>query len=101
MKAGGAAISGKIQRRLTVNRLARYLVEHIYIDFEGGIDIDDVRKMLREEDTREARALLSKLIEDKGIDDMMITVAECLKDYIRSGINEDVVQKQLQSYSES
>lgn len=84
-----------------MNRLARYLVEHIYIDFEGGITIDQVRQLLREEDTRESRALLSKLIDDKGIDDMMITVAECLKDYIRTGINEDVVGKQLISYSES
>lgn len=84
-----------------MNRLARYLVEHIYIDFEGGITIDQVRQLLREEDTRESRALLSKLIDDKGIDDMMITVAECLKDYLRSGINEDVVGKQLISYSES
>ena len=84
-----------------MNRLARYLVEHIYIDFEGGITIDQVRQLLREEDTRESRALLSKLIDDKGIDDMMITVAECLKDYLRSGINEDVVNKQLISYSES
>lgn len=84
-----------------MNRLARYLVEHIYIDFEGGITIDQVRQLLREEDSRESRALLSKLIDDKGIDDMMITVAECLKDYLRSGINEDVVAKQLTSYSES
>lgn len=84
-----------------MNRLARYLVEHIYIDFEGGITIDQVRQLLREEDTRESRALLSKLIDDKGIDDMMITVAECLKDYLRSGINEDVVGQQLISYSES
>jgi len=84
-----------------VNRLARYLFEHIYIDFEGGIDIEEVRRMLREEDTRESRLLLSKLIEDNGIDDMMITVAECLKDYLRTGINEDVVRKQLASYSES
>ncbi len=84
-----------------MNRLARYLIEHIYLDFDGGITIDQVRQFLREEDTRESRALLSKLIEDKGVDDMMITVAECLKDHLRTGINEDVLREQLSTYSES
>jgi hypothetical protein len=84
-----------------VNELARYLVDNAYIDFQGGITIDQVRQFLRDEDSREARALLSKLIEDKGVDELMVTIADCLKDHIRSGINEDVVRAQLVTYSES
>jgi hypothetical protein len=84
-----------------VNELARYLVDNAYIDFQGGITIDQVRQFLRDEDSREARALLSKLIEDKGVDELMLTIADCLKDHIRSGINEDVVRAQLVTYSES
>ena len=75
-----------------MNKLARYLIEHIYLDFDGGITIDQVREFLRDEDSRESRALLAKLIEDKGVDDMMITVAEVLKDYLRTGINEEVLR---------
>ncbi len=84
-----------------MNELARYLVENAYIDFQGGISIEEVRKYLRDEDSREARALLSKLIEDDGVQDLMITIADCLKEHIRSGINEDVVKAQLLTYSDS
>ncbi|MCA9531876.1 MAG: hypothetical protein KC543_17250 [Myxococcales bacterium] len=84
-----------------MNELARYLVENAYIDFEGGITIEEVRRFLREEDSRESRALLSKLIEDKGLEDFMITIADCLKDHLRTGINEDVIKAQLRTYSEA
>jgi hypothetical protein len=76
-------------------------MENAYIDFQGGITIEEVRKFLRDEDSRESRALLSRLIEDKGMDDLMVTIADCLKEYIRTGINEDIVRAQLTSYSES
>jgi len=84
-----------------VRELARYLVEHLYVDFQGGVTIDQVRQHLREDDSREARMLLSKLIEDKGVDDLLVTIADCLKDHTRTGITEDVVKEQLTFYSES
>ena len=84
-----------------VNELARYLMENAYIDFQGGITIEEVRKFLRDEDSRESRALLSRLIEDDGMDDLMVTIADCLKEYIRTGINEEIVKAQLVTYSES
>ena len=84
-----------------MNELARYLLDNLYLDFQGAITIEQVRQYLREDDSREARALLSKLIEDNGVDDLMVTVADCLKDHIRSGISEDTVRDQLITYSES
>ena len=84
-----------------MNELARYLMENAYIDFQGGISIEEVRKFLRDEDSRESRALLSRLIEDNGMDDLMVTIADCLKEYIRTGITEDIVRAQLTSYSDS
>ena len=84
-----------------MNGLARYLMENAYIDFQGGITIEEVRKFLRDEDSRESRALLSRLIEDNGMDDLMVTIADCLKEYIRTGITEDIVRAQLTSYSDS
>jgi hypothetical protein len=84
-----------------VRELARYLLEHAIIDFQGDITIEQVRQHLREDDSREARMLMSRLIEDKGVDDLLIVVADCLKEYIRSGINEDIIREQLSTYSES
>ena len=85
-----------------MRELVRFLLAHAVIDFQGDdITIDNVRKYLREDDSREARALLSKLIEDKGVDEMLVTVADCLNDYIRVGITEDTLREQLGVYSES
>ncbi|MEM9192973.1 MAG: hypothetical protein AAGF12_27610 [Myxococcota bacterium] len=84
-----------------MRELAKFLVEHAIIDFEGNITIEQVRQFLREDDSREARVLLSKLIEDKGVDDLLIVVADCLKEYIKTGINDEIVREQLATYSES
>jgi len=84
-----------------VRELVRYLLEHAVIDFEGDITMDQVREFLREDDSREARSLLSKLIEDKGVEELLITIADCLKDHIKVGITEDTLREQLTTYSES
>ena len=81
--------------------LIRYLLENMYLDFQGEISLDTVRQFLRGDDSREAKQLLQKLIEDKGVDELLITLADCLKDHIRSGVNEQVVREQLALYSDS
>lgn len=84
-----------------MKELIRYLLENMYLDFQGEIALDQVRQFLRGDDSREARALLQKLIEDKGVDDLLLTLADCLKDHIRTGVNEEVVREQLSLYAES
>ncbi len=84
-----------------MKELIRYLIENLYVDFQGDITLETVRAFLREDDGREARQLLSKLMEEKGVDDMLITLADCLKDHIQSGITEKVVRDQISTYTES
>ncbi|HEY6556293.1 MAG TPA: hypothetical protein VI072_03430 [Polyangiaceae bacterium] len=84
-----------------MKELVRYLLENMYLDFQGDISVERVREFLREDDSREARQLLSKIIEEKGVDDLLITLADCLKDHIRSGVSEDTIREQLQLYSDS
>lgn len=84
-----------------MKELARYLLSNIQLDFSGHITIEQVREYLREDDSREARVLLSKLIEDKGVDDFLVVLADCLKDYIAVGITDEVIRDQLNSYAES
>jgi hypothetical protein len=88
-------------RRPLVKELIRYLLENMYLDFQGEISLDTVRQFLRGDDSREARALLQKLIEDKGVDDLLLTLADCLKDHLRTGVSEEVVREQLSLYAES
>jgi hypothetical protein len=84
-----------------VKDLVRYLLENMYLDFQGEISLDTVRQFLRGDESREAKALLSKLIADKGVDDLLLTLADVLKDHLRTGVNENVVREQLSLYSES
>lgn len=85
-----------------MKELIKYLLDNIYLDFQGEITLETVRGFLREDDGREARALLQKLMENQGsVDDMLITLADCLKEHIQTGINEKVISEQLSMYTES
>ena len=84
-----------------MKELIRYLLENMYIDFQGEISLETVRSYLREDDSPEARALLAKIIEENGVDDLLITLADYLKDNLQSGITEPVVRDQLRTYSDS
>lgn len=84
-----------------MNRLIAYLLDHIIIDFQGDLTLESVREYLKDDTSPEGRALLSKLVEDRGVSDMMITLADCLQDYLRTGITEEVVREQIRTYSES
>jgi len=84
-----------------VKQLIAYLLDNMILDFQGDLTLDMVRNFLREDDSREARALLGKLVEDRGVSDMMITLADCLQDYLRPGISEEVVREQIRTYAES
>jgi hypothetical protein len=84
-----------------VKQLIAYLLDNLILDFQGDLTLEMVREFLRDDDSREGRALLAKLVEDRGVSDMMITLADCLQDSIRGGIGEDTVREQIRSYAES
>lgn len=84
-----------------MKQLIAYLLEHAMLDFSGDLTLDMVRDFLRDDDSREGRALLAKLVEDRGVDDMVVTLADCLQESLRTGLSEESVREQLRLYSES
>lgn len=84
-----------------MKQLISYLLDHMILDFQGDLTLDTVREQLRDDDSREGRALLAKLVEDRGVSDMMITLADCLQDHLRTGINEETLREQIRTYAES
>lgn len=93
--------SSSLARRPSVKELVQYLLQNLYLDFQGEISLDTVRGFLKEDDGREARALLRKLVAENGVDDMLITLADCLREHLATGVNEKVVRDQLSTYSDS
>jgi hypothetical protein len=84
-----------------VKRLIAYLRENMILDFQGDLTLEMLRDFLRDDDSREARALLSKIVEDRGVSDMMIVLADCLLEVVQKAVSDDSIREQLQTYAES
>jgi predicted GTPase len=76
-------------------------MDNMIIDFEGEVTTETVRGFLRKDEGPVARALLQKIIEDKGIDDLVIALADVLKANIANGIDSGLIREHLVTYSES
>ena len=84
-----------------MKQLIAYLLDHAILDFSGDLTIDMVRDFLRDDDDPDSRKLLAKVVADRGVEDMIVTLADCLQDYLRTGLSDDVVREQIRLYSES
>jgi len=84
-----------------VNQLIAYLLDHAILDFSGDLTLEMIRDFLRNDDSPGARALLAKLVQERGVDDMVVTLADCLQEYLRTGLSDDVVRDQIKAYAES
>ena len=84
-----------------MKQLIAYLLDHAMLDFSGELTIDMVKEFLRDEESPEARSLLNKIMQDGGVEEMQITLADCLQDCLRTGLTEGVVGEQLQLFAES
>ncbi len=84
-----------------VQRLIAYLRENVILDFQGDLSIEKVKELLGNDDARDTRALLTKLTRDKGVDQMLLVVADCLLDHVQRSLGDDVIREQLRTYIES
>ena len=86
---------------LRVNGLIDYLRQHIMIDFQGDLTVAKVRELLAGDDSRDAKTLMTKLVAEKKVEDMMLVLADCLLEPVQRALTDDVMREQLRMYSES
>ncbi len=84
-----------------MNQLIRYLRENLLLDFQGDLTVDMVREFLKEDDSRDSKTLLAKLVAERGVNEMMLVLADCLLEHVQKAIPDDVIRDQLRAYSES
>lgn len=84
-----------------VNRLIEYLRQNLIIDFSGDLTVAKVRELLAGDDSRDAKALLAKVVADKSVEDMMLVLADCLLEPVQNALTDDVMREQIRMYSES
>jgi hypothetical protein len=85
----------------SVKQLIAFLLDHAMLDFSGGLTIEMVKEFLRDDDSAEGKALMAKIMQDGGVEEMQVTLADCLQDSLRTGLNESAIGEQLKLYSES
>ncbi|HEX5062702.1 MAG TPA: hypothetical protein VFV99_25190 [Kofleriaceae bacterium] len=84
-----------------MNRLIDYLRQNILIDFQGDLSVAKVRELLAGDESRDAKALLTKLVADRKVEDMLVVLADCLTEPVQKALTDDVMREQLRMYSES
>jgi hypothetical protein len=84
-----------------VQRLIEYLRSNLMLDFQGDLTVDRVREMLAGDDSRDGRQLLAKLVADKGVDNMMLVLADCLLEHVQASLTDDVMRENIKMYTES
>ena len=84
-----------------MNELIRYLLENMYIDFQGDLTVDAVKGFLKDDGSKEAKALLARIVKENGVDDMLITLADCLQENLKTTISDDTMREQIRTYAES
>lgn len=84
-----------------MDKLVAHLMENLIIDFQSDLSLENVREFLRNDNSPEARHLLAKLVEDRGVSDMLVCLADCLKDYVTTGIKPETIQENIVIYAES
>jgi hypothetical protein len=92
---GGCVISA------SVNRLIEHLRKNLMIDFQGDLSVAKVRELLAGDDSRDAKALLAKLVADKKVEDMILTLADCLLEPAQTALTDEIMREQLRMYAES
>ncbi len=84
-----------------MKRLIAHLRENIILDFQGEASLESIRDLLSDDDSREARTLLTKLVEDRGADEMMLVLADTMLETVRNALSDDKFREHLRTYSES
>jgi hypothetical protein len=93
--------TASVRYLVRVTRLIEYLRQNLMIDFQGDLSVAKVRELLAGDDSRDAKVLLTKLVADRKVEDMLLVLADCLVEQVQRSISDDVMREQLRMYAES
>ncbi|MGM0597922.1 MAG: hypothetical protein ACQES9_12880 [Myxococcota bacterium] len=82
-----------------MDKLARYFFDHLFIDFEGALDLNKLRELL--DDSPESIRLLSKLQKNEDVNEFIFALTDALKDNLETGINVDLLVEEFKAYANS
>ena len=84
-----------------VNRLIAYLRENLMLDFQGDLTVEKVRELLAGDDSRDARNLLAKVVNEGKVEDMLLVLTDVLLEVVTNALTDEVMREQLRMYTDS
>ena len=84
-----------------MNELIAYLRANVILDFQGDLNLELVHQFIKNDESREARSLMTKLVADAGVNEMMLVLADCLVESVKASLTDAVFRENLRMYSES
>jgi len=84
-----------------MHALSRYLISQLVLDFKADVDRGVINQLLIEDASPLARDLRSRLAAQGGPDDFLLVLADCLREHLREGINEEQVLDSILMYIEA
>lgn len=82
-----------------MDKLAEYFLEHLVLDMDGALDLDELREMVSDSD--EGDALVSSLKTEEDLENFIITLMDGLKDRLGDGIRRETILEELEAILES
>ena len=81
-----------------MDELCAYMMEHLVLDLDGDIGMEQINEMLIRDGSQMARDLRARLIAEQGPNDFLLVIVDCLRESLRDGITEDTIHDQVKCY---
>lgn len=83
-----------------MNELCQFLITKIILDFDTDVDHERLMGFLEDDTSEDGLALKARLTPEK-LDDFLIVLSDCLREYIRTGIDEARVAEQIKLFTDA
>ena len=91
--------TARVERSNTVEKLAEYFLEHLVLDMDGALDLDELREMVA--GTPDGEELLKKLQDEESLEEFIIMIMDGLRERLAEGIRKDTIIEELDAFLES
>lgn len=84
-----------------MNELIAYFRANLILDFQGDLNPEMIREMLKDDESRDAKQILAKVVADGGVSELMLVLADCLLEPVQRMLTDEIMRENLRMYSES
>lgn len=82
-----------------MEKLAEYFLEHLVLDMDGALDLDELRDMVA--GTPDGEELLKKIQDEESLEEFIIMIMDGLRERLAEGIRKDTVIEELDAFLEA